>query len=113
MKLNVTAACARHREPASLDVLQQLRAVIRLVGNHSTHVERATGVTGTQLGALHQIAQADGLSVGELAGRLQVHQTTASNLLHRMEAASLVRKGRSSNDSGSCTCTSRPRSAGP
>lgn len=98
MKSDVTAVRTKRRGLASLDVLQQLRVVVRLAGNHSAHVERATGIPGAQLWALQQIAQADGLSVGELAVRLRVHQTTVSNLLHRMEAAALVRKGRSPDD---------------
>jgi MarR family transcriptional regulator, organic hydroperoxide resistance regulator len=89
---------SRRAAPAGLDVLQQLRVVVRLAGNHSAHVERSTGISGAQLWALHEIAQADGLRVGELAARLRVHQTTASNLLNRLEAAGLVRKGRSPDD---------------
>lgn len=98
MKSNVTAARSRRAAPIGLDVLQQLRVVVRLAGNHSAHVERATGISGAQLWALHEIAQADGLRVGELAARLRVHQTTVSNLLNRLEAAGLVRKGRSPDD---------------
>lgn len=97
-----TAAAApvrtRRRAPIGLDVLQQLRVVVRLAGSHSAHVERTTGIPGAQLWALHEVAQADGLSVGELATRLRVHQTTVSNLLSRLEAAGLVRKGRSPAD---------------
>jgi DNA-binding MarR family transcriptional regulator len=88
----------RRVAPVGLDVLQQLRVVVRLAGNHSAHVERSTGIPGAQLWALHEVAQADGLSVGELASRLRVHQTTVSNLLSRLEAAALVRKGRSPSD---------------
>ncbi|MEP7100675.1 MAG: MarR family transcriptional regulator, partial [Burkholderiales bacterium] len=76
----------------------QLRVVVRLAGNHSAHVERSSGIPGAQLWALHEVAQTDGSSVGELAQRLRVHQTTVSNLLGRLEAAALVRKGRSPND---------------
>jgi len=89
---------ARRLAPVGLDVLQQLRIVVRLAGNHSTHVERSTGIPGAQLWALHEVAQADGLSVGELASRLRVHQTTVSNLLNRLEVAALVRRGRSPAD---------------
>jgi len=88
----------RRTAPVGLDVLQQLRVVVRLAGNHSARVERRTGIPGSQLWALHEVAQADGLSVGELALRLRVHQTTVSNLLNRLEAAALVRKGRSASD---------------
>jgi MarR family transcriptional regulator, organic hydroperoxide resistance regulator len=69
-----------------------------LAGNHSARVERSTGIPGAQLWALHEIAQSDGLKVGELAQRLRVHQTTVSNLLNRLETAGLVRKGRSADD---------------
>ncbi len=98
MKTSVTTPRPRRAAPVGLDVLQQLRIVMRLAGNHSAQVERSTGIPGAQLWALHEVAQADGLSVGELAQRLRVHQTTVSNLLNRLEAAALVRKGRSPDD---------------
>jgi len=98
MKSAVTTPRKRRVAPVGLDVLQQLRVVVRLAGNHSTNVERSTGIPGAQLWALHEVAQADGLSVGELAQRLRVHQTTVSNLSNRLEAAALVRKGRSPDD---------------
>jgi MarR family transcriptional regulator, organic hydroperoxide resistance regulator len=81
-----------------LDVLQQLRVVVRLAGNHAARLERSTGIPGAQLWALHEVAQADGLSVGELALRMRVHQTTVSNLLNRLDASGLVRKERSPDD---------------
>lgn len=98
MKSNLTAVQARHVAPVGLDVLQQLRVLVRLAGNHSAQIERSTGISGAQLWALDEVARADGLRVGELARRLRVHQTTASNLLNRLEAAGLVRKGRSPDD---------------
>jgi DNA-binding MarR family transcriptional regulator len=88
----------RRGAPGGLDVLQQLRIVVRLAGNHSARLERSTGIPGAQLWALHEIEQVDGLSVGELAQRLRMHQTTVSNLLKRLGAAGLVRKGRSPQD---------------
>ena len=81
-----------------MDVLQQLRVVVRLADNHSALVERRTGIPGAQLWALHEIGAAEGLSVGDLAQRLRVHQTTVSNLLTRLEAAGLVYKARTSED---------------
>ena len=98
MKSNGTPRPARHRAPVGLDVLRQLRVVMRLAGNHSARIERSTGIPSARLWALQEVAQADGLSVGELAQRLRVHQTTVSNLLNRLEAAGLVRKGRSASD---------------
>jgi MarR family transcriptional regulator, organic hydroperoxide resistance regulator len=88
----------RRLSPVGLDVLQQLRVVVRLAGNHSARLERSTGIPGAQLWALHEVAQADGLSVGELAVRMRVHQTTVSNLLNRLDASGLIRKARSRDD---------------
>ena len=83
---------------APLDVLELLRIVVRLADGHSALLEQATGFPGAQLWALHEVAAAEGLTVGELAGRLRVHQPTASNLLNRLEVQGLVRKDRSAAD---------------
>ncbi len=91
-------ASPKRRSIGALDVLEQLRVVVRLASNQSARVERATGVSGAQLWALHEVAAADGLRVGELAQRLRLHQTTASNLLARLVDAGLVRKGRAAAD---------------
>ncbi|MEP7298190.1 MAG: MarR family transcriptional regulator [Burkholderiales bacterium] len=81
-----------------LDVLQQLRVVVRLAGAHSALLERATGLPGAQLWALHEVTTANGSTVGALAGRLRMHQTTVSNLLSRLEAQAMVRRERSPLD---------------
>jgi DNA-binding MarR family transcriptional regulator len=83
---------------SGLDVLEQLRVVVRIAGAHSARLERSTGIPGTQLWALHEVGTVDGLRVGELAQRLRLHQTTVSNLLNRLESRGLVRKGRSPSD---------------
>jgi DNA-binding MarR family transcriptional regulator len=81
-----------------LDVLQQLRVVVRLAGAHSALMERATGLPGAQLWALHEAAAANGSTVGELAQRLRMHRTTVTNLLTRLETQGLVRRERSPLD---------------
>jgi len=86
------------RASTGVDVLQQLRVVVRLAGTHSALLERATGLPGAQLWALHEVAAADGSTVGDLAQRLGVHQTTATNLLNRLEAQGMVLRERSSAD---------------
>jgi DNA-binding MarR family transcriptional regulator len=85
-------------ERTGLDVLQQLRVVVRLAGSHSALLERATGLPGAQLWALHEVAAEQGSTVGELAQRLRMHQTTVSNLLSRLENQELVRRERSPSD---------------
>lgn len=88
----------RRRAPVGLDVLEQLRVIVRLASAHSAALERSTGLPGAQLWTLHEVADAEAPSVGELAQRLRVHQTTVSNLLNRLEARALVKKGRSPED---------------
>ena len=98
VETNATHATRTRAGRSGLDVLEQLRVVVRIAGAHSAHLERSTGIPGTQLWALHEVGTADGLRVGELAQRLRLHQTTVSNLLNRLESRGLVRKGRSPND---------------
>jgi len=93
-----TPARRRAMPRTGLDVLHQLRVVVRLAGTHSAQLERATGLPGAQLRALHEVAAADGAKVGELAQRLRMHQTTVSNLLNRLESRALVRRDRSPHD---------------
>jgi DNA-binding MarR family transcriptional regulator len=81
-----------------LSVLQRFRVLIRTAQRHSQWIERQSGVTGAQLWALQELAEAPGLRVGELARRMALHQSTASNMIDRLETAALIRKERTSAD---------------
>ncbi len=81
-----------------LSVLQRFRVLIRTAQRHSQWVERQSGVTGAQLWALQELNESPGLRVGELANRMALHQSTASNMVDRLETASLLRKERTSVD---------------
>ncbi|MBK6972495.1 MAG: MarR family transcriptional regulator [Candidatus Methylophosphatis roskildensis] len=79
-------------------VLQRFRVLIRAAQRHSQWIERQSGITGAQLWALQELVESPGLRVGELAQRMALHQSTASNLLERLETAGLVRRNRSDSD---------------
>lgn len=81
-----------------LSVLQRFRVLIRTAQRHSQWVERQSGVTGAQLWALQELAEAPGMRVGELAGRMALHQSTASNMIDKLESGGLVVKERTSAD---------------
>jgi len=81
-----------------LSVLQRFRVLIRTAQRHSQWIERQSGVTGAQLWALQELAEAPGLRVGELANRMALHQSTASNMVDRLETSKLLRKERTSAD---------------
>ena len=89
---------ARKSAASPLSVLQRFRVLIRTAQRHSQWIERRSGVTGAQLWALQELSEVPGLRVGALAGRMALHQSTASNMVDKLESARLIRKERASAD---------------
>ena len=56
------------------------------------------GLTSTQAGALFCIRSDEGITVGELADRLELAQSAASSLAQRLEAADLVTRAPNPDD---------------
>lgn len=71
-----------------VDALKKIRVVIRAAQRHSAWIEKQCGVTGAQLWVMQELYEMPGLRVGEIAEKLAIHQTTASNLVD-----ALVKKG--------------------
>lgn len=71
-------------------VLRQFRLVFNAVKTHFQQVEKKAGVGGAQIWALSVIRDSPGVGVGGLAKAMDIHQTTASNLVRAMVAADLV-----------------------
>jgi DNA-binding MarR family transcriptional regulator len=84
--------------PAHLAALKKLRIVIRAAQRHSAWIEKQCGVSGAQLWIMQELYEAPGLRVGELASRLAIHQTTASNLVRPLEKDGYVVKARDPAD---------------
>jgi DNA-binding MarR family transcriptional regulator len=90
--------------PASVDpepatrVLRQFRIVFNSVKTHFRQVEREAGLGGAQLWALSVIAQTPGIGVTELARALDIHQSTASNLVRTLTSRGLVSAAREGTD---------------
>lgn len=80
------------------DVVRQFRAVSRSVNRHFHAVERQCGISGSQLGALAAVASSPGLKVTELAQRLALHQSTASNLIDLLVRKGLIERRRTDQD---------------
>lgn len=83
---------------ARLDILKKLRIVIRAAQRHSLWIEKQCGVSGAQLWIMQELHDHPGLRVGELADKLAIHQTTASNLLDALRKRGYVVKARDSDD---------------
>lgn len=62
-------------------VLRQFRVVFNAIKTHLQQVEKAVGIGGAQVWALGIIATRPGVGVGELALAMDIHQSTASNLV--------------------------------
>lgn len=89
-------------------VLRQFRIVFNAVKTHFRNVEKAAGIGGSQLWALSVVQQRPGISVGDLARALDVHQTTASNLLKTLAAQGLISMDRNGTDRRAVTVTLLP-----
>ena len=88
----------KQRQEKMHDVLQQLRVMFRSIQAHSRWVERQCGVSAAQLWALWELHNAPGLRVSDLSRALSVHQSTASNMLDKLEEKALIRRDRSGRD---------------
>lgn len=84
-------------EPATR-VLRRFRLVFNAVKTHFQQVEKRAGVGGAQLWALSVIQARPDIGVGELAKAMDIHQTTASNLVRSMAGAGLVVTNRDGPD---------------
>ena len=89
MSLQLTPPESPEPEPATR-VLRQFRVVFNSVKTHFRQVERESGLGGAQLWALSVIAQTPGIGVTDLARALDIHQSTASNLVRTLTTRGLI-----------------------
>ncbi len=68
----------------SIRVLRQFRVVFNAVKSHFRQVEREAGLGGAQLWALSVIERQPGIGATGLARELDIHQSTASNLVRTL-----------------------------
>ncbi len=71
-------------------VLRQFRQVMNAVKTHFQQVEKKVGIGGAQVWALSVIRSQPGIGVGGLAQAMDIHQSTASNLVRSLVERSLV-----------------------
>jgi DNA-binding MarR family transcriptional regulator len=102
-------------EPAADDmaarVLRQFRQVFNSVKTHFQQVERRAGLGGAQVWALSTIKERPGVGVGELARAMDIHQSTASNLVKGLVERDLVEARREGADRRSVQLRLRPAGA--
>lgn len=86
------------RNLAELQALQSLRLIYASARWHDALVRRSVAISGSQLWALSEIARREGMGVNDLAERMALHQTTASNLINALVKKGLVRRVRDGSD---------------
>jgi DNA-binding MarR family transcriptional regulator len=82
-------AGAHHHETA-IKVLRQFRLVFNTVKAHFQQVEKQVGVGGAQVWALSVVRDQPGIGVGDLAKAMDIHQSTASNLVKALVERGLL-----------------------
>jgi DNA-binding MarR family transcriptional regulator len=92
-----TAASAASTDPAAR-VLRRFRLVFNAVKSHFRAVETKAGISGAQLWALSVVQAQPGMGVGDLARSMDIHQSTASNLLRGLLEKNLVLAQRGGED---------------
>jgi DNA-binding MarR family transcriptional regulator len=97
--------------PPATRVLRQFRVVFNAVKTHFRQVEREAGVGGAQLWALSVIERRPGIGVTELARELDIHQSTASNLIKGLVERGLVATSREGIDRRSVSLRIQPDGA--
>lgn len=96
------------QDPAAARVLRQFRQVFNAVKTHFQQVEKKTGVGGAQLWALSIIRSSPGIGVNALAQAMDVHQSTASNLIKTLVEREFVATSKSEFDRRSVELTILP-----
>lgn len=88
---------ASHEQLAS-SALKDFRLIFNSVKKHFKQIEEQCGISSSQLWVLWELHKTPGLKVTELAGKLAIHQSTASNLIEKVAKKTLISKKREDQD---------------
>ena len=75
---------------AAARVLRQFRQIFNAVKTHFQQVEKRVGLGGAQVWALSVIRDAPDIGMGSLARAMNIHQSTASNLVKSLVDRGMV-----------------------
>lgn len=78
--------------------LRRFRVVFNAVKTHFQQVEKQAGIGGAQIWALSVIGQNPGIRISGLGAAMDIHQSTASNLVRVLVERSLVGTSKNSED---------------
>jgi len=83
-------SAAKPLQEPSGRVLRRFRVVFNAIKAHFRQIEKQAGVGGAQLWALGVVMESPGIGITELARAMDVHQSTASNLVKALDERELI-----------------------
>ncbi|MDD4943822.1 MarR family winged helix-turn-helix transcriptional regulator [Rhodoferax sp.] len=92
------ASPAPHAIVPASQVLRRFRVVFGAVRHHFKQIEKQVGLGGAQVWALSAVRDQPGMGLGDLARCMDVHQSTASNLVRALLEKDLIRMDKSVKD---------------
>lgn len=78
--------------------LQAFRMIFSSARLQDSELRKGLGISASQLWALSEIARDEGMRVNDLADRMALHQTTASNLVQALSDKKLIQRKRDTQD---------------
>ena len=87
-----------HSNISALETLKLFRIIFKSANRHFHEIEKIAGIGGASLWALAEIGETDNLTVTGLATNMSIHQSTASNLLDKLESEGYIARARSNHD---------------
>lgn len=83
---------------SAAQVLRRFRVVFNAVRGHFQEIEKRVGLGGAQVWALNVVRDHPGIGVGTLAKSMDIHQSTASNLVKLLLRKELISMRKASAD---------------
>lgn len=83
---------------SAVQVLRRFRVVFNAVRGHFQEIESRVGLGGAQVWALNVLRDHPGIGVGTLAKSMDIHQSTASNLVKVLLRKDLITMRKASTD---------------
>lgn len=85
-------------EVTPAQVLRRFRVVFNAVRSHFRDMEKQVGLGGAQVWALSIIKAHPGIGMGGIAQAMDIHQSTASNLIKALHKRELIQMSKSTED---------------
>jgi len=83
---------------SALETLRLFRVIFKSANRHFHDIEKKAGIGGASLWALAEIAETRDQTVSGLARAMSIHQSTASNLIDKLETSGYVARAKCQED---------------